>query len=155
MKLACPNCGGTDVQYHYGTRTAMYWPHIYHDGVLEDNDPNISTEYYTCCKCHHKFYIKAQHGDIIECEDQGRELIVPVIEADLTAGTSVTAYVPQQASTAIGIIDLNNSPVRAKYQWEVDIEELQKEVASIKESLARLDKDLHLIKTLTFNDWER
>lgn len=48
IKVCCPHCGESDYMENYSTRTAMYYPPIYKDGVNINHDKNRTT---TCCTC--------------------------------------------------------------------------------------------------------
>lgn len=47
----CPHCNASYYMEKYSTRTAMYFPPIYKDGVNINPDRNISTVYCTCMNC--------------------------------------------------------------------------------------------------------
>lgn len=46
--ITCPHCGESYYQENYSTRTAVYYPPIYKNGVNINPDQNTTT---TCCHC--------------------------------------------------------------------------------------------------------
>jgi hypothetical protein len=55
--IKCPYCGKSYYQEHYSTRTAVYYPPIYKDGVNVNPDRNTTKTKCTCLECNHYFYI--------------------------------------------------------------------------------------------------
>ena len=51
----CPNCGSSFYREDYRTRTAVYCPPIYKDGVNINPDKNKVTIHCTCMNCGNKF----------------------------------------------------------------------------------------------------
>lgn len=51
----CPYCGESYYAENYSTTTAMYWAPIYKNGVLMNENPNITTTHCTCCNCGKSF----------------------------------------------------------------------------------------------------
>ena len=51
----CPYCGESYYAENYSTTTAMYWTPIFKNGVLINENPNITTTYCTCCNCGKSF----------------------------------------------------------------------------------------------------
>ena len=47
----CPHCGESYYMENYSTRTALYYPPIYKDGVNINPDRNTTTVYCTCMNC--------------------------------------------------------------------------------------------------------
>lgn len=47
----CPHCGESYYMENYNTRTCLYYPPIYKDGVNINPDRNITTTYCTCMNC--------------------------------------------------------------------------------------------------------
>ena len=133
----CPNCGSTTVEYRYSTSTLMGYSQIIKDGEWQNCDPNWHTSYYTCCKCHHRFHIREQYGKIVDVTDEGQEQEIPIIEMPLTVSndtyTSIeteTLYIPNVSGTEV------------KYQWQIDIEDLQRQMKEVKEALERLEVNM-------------
>ena len=133
----CPNCGSTTVEYKYSTSTLMGYSQIIKDGEWQNCDPNWHTSHYTCCKCHHRFHIREQYGKIVDVTDEGQEQEIPIIEMPLTVSndtyTSIeteTLYIPNVSGTEV------------KYQWQIDIEDLQRQMKEVKEALERLEVNM-------------
>ena len=53
--IKCPNCGESYYMEHYSTRTAMYYPPVWKNGVNINPDKNTTTTYCTCMNCHKNF----------------------------------------------------------------------------------------------------
>lgn len=51
----CPYCGESYYAENYSTTTAMYWAPIFKNGVLINENPNITTTHCTCCNCGKSF----------------------------------------------------------------------------------------------------
>lgn len=51
----CPNCKKSYYEELYSTCTAMYWTPIYKDGVLINENPNITTVHCRCVNCGKEF----------------------------------------------------------------------------------------------------
>lgn len=83
--IKCPNCGESYYTEHYSTTTAIGWSAVYKDGVLQNNNPNISTSYCTCCKCGHDFYYTEQYGEVQDIVDQGKKPEVPTLNVPINA----------------------------------------------------------------------
>lgn len=47
----CPHCGESYYMEKYSTRTAVYYPPIFKDGININPDRNITTTYCTCMNC--------------------------------------------------------------------------------------------------------
>jgi len=52
----CPRCGKSYYRENYRTRTAMYFPPIYKDGVNVNPDRNIESVACTCMECGMDFH---------------------------------------------------------------------------------------------------
>jgi hypothetical protein len=52
---ACPHCGASYYMENYSTRTCMYYPPIYKDGVNINPDRNKTTTHCTCITCGKEF----------------------------------------------------------------------------------------------------
>ena len=131
----CPNCDSTTVQYRYATSTLMGYSQIIKDGEWQGSDPNWHTSHYICCECHHKFYIREQYGKIVDVIDDGEEAVVPVLKVPINK--------PDSSSITSATIKVdNNVSTRIKYQWQVDIEELQRQMKEVKEALERLEVNM-------------
>lgn len=53
--IHCPHCGKSFYEELYSTRTALYYPPIYKDGVNINTDCNKSTTYCRCLNCGEDF----------------------------------------------------------------------------------------------------
>lgn len=51
----CPYCGESYYAENYSTTTAMGWIPIYKNGVLINDNPNITTTHCTCRNCGKSF----------------------------------------------------------------------------------------------------
>ena len=130
----CPNCSCTRVQFLYKTSTLMGYAQIINNGEVESRDPNWHTSYYTCCECHHRFHIRERYGEIEEIEDDGTTEVVPIADIPI----SVTG----ETSTDTLTINVSNEyKNQIKYQWELDIEELQHKVKEIQTELDQLKEE--------------
>ena len=51
INYLCPHCGESYYMENYRTRTCMYFPPIYKDGVNINPDKNTTTVHCTCMNC--------------------------------------------------------------------------------------------------------
>lgn len=51
INYLCPHCGESYYMENYSTRTCMYFPPIYKDGVNINPDKNTTTVHCTCMNC--------------------------------------------------------------------------------------------------------
>lgn len=65
-KIICPSCGTSYYAEKYSTRTAVYYPAIFKDGVNVNPDGNVSTTYCECINCHYEFHYTTQYGKVQE-----------------------------------------------------------------------------------------
>lgn len=63
-EVKCPRCGESYYMVNYSTRTAMYYPPIYKDGVNVNPDGNIETTVCTCLNCHYEFEYQTRYGEL-------------------------------------------------------------------------------------------
>lgn len=49
--IKCPNCGESYYRENYSTRTALYYPPIWKNGVNINPDRNTTTTHCTCINC--------------------------------------------------------------------------------------------------------
>ena len=47
----CPHCGKSHYAVHYSVSTLVGWTPIYKDGVLMNQNPNVTTTYCNCLNC--------------------------------------------------------------------------------------------------------
>ena len=130
----CPNCGSTTVEYRYSTSTLMGYSQIIKDGEWQNCDPNWHTSYYTCCECHHKFHMRRQYGKIVDVIDEGQEQKIPIVEMPLTVSDDTYTTAPIDTLYVSGTTE-----TEVKYQWQIDIEDLQRQMKEVKEALQRLE----------------
>ena len=69
--------------------------------------------------------------------DEGQEQKIPVVEMPLTVSNDTyttveteTLYIPNVSGTEV------------KYQWQIDIEDLQRQMKEVKEALERLEVNM-------------
>ena len=55
MNIKCPYCGESYYMEKYSTRTCVYYPPIYKNGVNINTDKNTTTTYCTCMNCNKDF----------------------------------------------------------------------------------------------------
>ena len=132
----CPHCGGTRVQYKHSMSTAMGFVQIINNGVWEDCDPNYHTSFYFCCKCHHNFYIREQYGKVVDVVDEGETKEIPIESTPINVSDNTTEIT---ASTLTINTGKNANDIQMKYQWQIDIEDLQRQMKEVKEALQRLE----------------
>ena len=141
MNITCPNCGASHYIEHFSHCTAVYYPPVYKDGVNTNPDGNVTTTYCTCYECNHNFKVEFQYGEIVNSIDCGPASIPPTSDVPIN-GTTVEnsdKYTPVETKVATATIDIKTGEhLRTKYQWELDIEELQKEVKELKEEVHKL-----------------
>jgi len=58
VKHLCPHCGESYYMEKYRTRTAVYYPPIYKDGVNINPDKNVTTVACECMNCGKEFSYK-------------------------------------------------------------------------------------------------
>lgn len=139
MNIKCPNCGTSWYTQHYSTTTAIGWEQTYKDGIPQNNNPNISTTYCTCCKCKHDFHYKEQYGEIIETIDDGEKPPIPTINVPLTFASDFEHY-----ETKIPIEQLLapsssvENEIKFDFATHADIERLEKEIHELREEIYKL-----------------
>lgn len=62
--IKCPKCNISKYMKKYTTRTAMYFPPIYENGVNINPDKNISTTVCLCLNCNEIFSYQECNGEI-------------------------------------------------------------------------------------------
>lgn len=131
--IKCPNCGESYYSEGVTTRTLMYFPPVYKDGVNVNPDKNISTTRCECMACHHYFYIRSRGGETwVEPSDEVAKS-VPVIDASITEfyPTEITTSLPVETAT----IHMDENQVKLRYGWEIEIEKLKERVAELERLL--------------------
>lgn len=63
-KIECPKCGESYYIDRYSTRTAMYYPPVWKDGVNVNPDGNITTHVCECLNCGNSFSYQERYGDV-------------------------------------------------------------------------------------------
>ena len=139
--IKCPNCGASHYSEGPSMRTAVYYPPVWKDGVNTNPDRNTTTTKAHCYECNYDFIIKECAGEVWTEQGQYNPPKSP-LNGDITAGAyTTTEYVPIEAQTKIATATINletGEAMRQKYQWEVDIEELQKQVKELKNEISTL-----------------
>lgn len=134
----CPNCGNSSYIEHYCTRTLLYCPPVWENGVNKNPDSNIETHYCTCKKCRHKFHFEIQYDKIINIVDDGEEIPVPTLELPINA-TGGTLSVPIINEMG-GTLSVPTAPT-PKIEVKVDtIERLANLCQELKEDILELKK---------------
>ena len=124
--IVCPNCGESYYAERYSTRTAMYYPAIWKDGVNQNPDGNIATTYCECINCHYEFSYKTQYDKIIDIA-LGRK-IEPTPTIDWTINN---------LSNSNTTIDINtvylptNIAITQEESREEEIKRLEREIKSL------------------------
>lgn len=133
MEITCPNCGVSHYSVRYTSTTAMGWIQTYKDGVPQNDNPNISTTFCTCCNCKHNFHYQVQYGKVIDIVDDGKLPEVPVIELD---------DLTQTTDTDIEYEKLVVKPSECKNEIEIPIQlqvdKILKELEEVKEEIKEL-----------------
>lgn len=137
MEITCPNCGVSHYSVRYTSTTAMGWIQTYKDGVPQNDNPNISTTFCTCCNCKHNFHYRVQYGEVIDIVDDGKLPEVPVIELDDLTKTTDTDI--EYAKLVVKPSECKNE-IEIPIQLQVDkilkeLEEVKEEIKELKGSL--------------------
>ena len=123
--IKCPNCGESHYEQRYSTRTAMYFPPIYKDGININEDRNTTTYYCSCCACHHNFRYSQCGEDISDIVDEGLVEEPPLITDSLTSSSST----PISNTITIKNLNVNASPSISDLQEA--IKDLQAQIAAL------------------------
>ena len=83
--IKCPYCGESYYQEHYSTCTCLGWTPIYKNGVLINENPNITTTHCTCCACGKSFTYSNKDENQHNTLSASLDCIVPRSDADLTS----------------------------------------------------------------------
>jgi hypothetical protein len=122
------------------TCTAVYYPPVWKDGVNINPDRNTTTTKAHCYECNYDFVIKSCGGET--WTEQG-QYNPPEPPSDVNITVVPSDYVPIETETAIATINIKTEEiVRDKYQWEIDIEDLQRQMKEVKEALQRLEVNM-------------
>ena len=136
--IKCPNCGESHYQYHYSVTTAMGWAQVYKDGILQDSNPNVSTNYCTCCECGHDFYYTEQYGEIQSIIDLGKKPEGPTLNVPINASST-------EEVSKVKAEDVLFMPVKGETTVTIPT---NKDIADIKEQIVNIKKELDEIKKL-------
>lgn len=72
-KRKCPKCDSLAANIGTSMSTCMGYSSYYDDdGNYVNNNPNITTRYYTCRKCGTSYFIREQYGKIIPVKKEGK-----------------------------------------------------------------------------------
>lgn len=124
--IKCPNCGASHYMEGPSQRTLLYCPPIWKDGVNQNPDTNITTTEAHCLDCNFDFEIKEQNGEtwtVLKSYNPPP----PNSNIDITAKTEQVPMDNMSLGTATINIETGEA-MRQKYQWEVDIEDLQSKI---------------------------
>lgn len=77
----CPHCGESYYQENYSTCTCIGWTPVYKNGVLMNENPNITTTYCTCCNCGKSFSYSNKDKDTMQAS---LDCVIPRTDANLT-----------------------------------------------------------------------
>ena len=136
--IKCPHCGASHYSEGPSMRTAVYYPPVWKDGVNINPDRNVTTTEAHCYECNYDFIIKLC-GEEVWTEEIKFNPPQPPIDINITAIPN--SYVPIEAQTQIATATINletGESMRQKYQWEIDIEELQEQVKELKNEISTL-----------------
>lgn len=128
--IKCPNCGESYYSEKYSTRTAMYYPAIWKDGVNQNPDGNVSTTYCECINCHYEFSYQTQYGKIFNVTLGKKVTPVETIDwaiNDFSKGNMTADTITMNLPTTI-----RYDQSRAR---EDEIARLEKEIESLKQQL--------------------
>lgn len=138
--ITCPNCGESYYAEKYSARTAMYYPAIWHDGVNQNPDGNITTTYCECINCHYAFYYKEQYGKVIETVLEGKITLVPTIDTPINADQAL-----EEAVINADYINMKPSydfskaiTADTKQLRDAEIARLEQEIKSLQDQLAEI-----------------
>jgi len=139
----CPNCGNSSYMEHYCTRTLLYCPPIWENGVNKNPDSNIETHYCTCKKCRHKFHFEIQYDKIINTVDDGEEIPVPTIDLPIN-GTdemlSVLTVPTSKITVPTSKIEVEVTSIQKPIERLTKLfQELKEEVLELKELVSKHD----------------
>lgn len=136
--IKCPHCGASHYSEGPSMRTAVYYPPVWKNGVNINPDRNVTTTEAHCYECNYDFIIKSC-GEEVWTEEIKFNPPQPPIDINITAAPN--AYIPIEAQTQIATATINletEEPICQKYQWEIDIEELQEQVKELKNEISTL-----------------
>lgn len=132
-KIVCPNCGESYYTEKYSTRTAVYYPAVWKDGVNQNPDGNVTTTYCECINCHYSFSYKEQYGKIIEVTLGEKLTPVPTIAQALNNFS--------QGNTIVDVA-FTHLPTNIVYTQEnareTEIKRLEQQIESLKDQLAEV-----------------
>lgn len=133
--VICPNCGESYYAEKYSTRTAVYYPAVWKEGINQNPDGNITTTYCECINCHYGFYYREQYGKIIETILDGKITPVPTVRAWALENTTINAdYLNMKPS-----YDFSNAiKIDTKQLRDAEIVRLEQEIKSLQDQLAEV-----------------
>lgn len=138
--IVCPNCGESYYAEKYSTRTAVYYPAIWKDGVNQNPDGNVTTTYCECINCHYAFYYKVQYGKVIETVLEGKIIPVPTIDTPINA-----EHLLDEAVINADYINMKPSydfshaiKANSKQLRDAEIVRLEQQIKSLQDQLAEV-----------------
>lgn len=135
--IRCPHCGASHYSEGPSMCTAVYYPPIWKDGVNTNPDGNVTTTKAHCCECNYDFIIKTQYDKVWTELGKYNPPKAPL-------DTNIT--VPIETHLATATINVKtNQPVRTQYQWEIDIEEMKKEIKELKQQIEMLAREVYAL----------
>lgn len=141
--IKCPNCGASHYMEGPSQRTLVYYPPIWKDNINTNPDMNVTTTEAHCLECNFDFEIKEQNGKtwtILKSYNPPP----PKPDIDITAKTEQVPMNNMFLGTAT--IDIETGEMmRQKYQWEIDIENLQNKILLIQNNIIDLTNEISKI----------
>ena len=124
MHVKCPNCGESYYAVKYSTRTAMYFPAIYKDGINQNPDGNITTTQCECINCHYMFSYRERYGKVL----------------DVTLGEKVNPdwAINDFSNSSITVPTTETITITQEDSRNAEIERLKREIESLKDRLAEV-----------------
>lgn len=140
--ITCPNCGASHYMEGPSQRTLMYFPPIWENGINKNKDMNVTTTKAHCCECNFDFEIKEQEGRVWTIL-KSYNPPPPTSDIDITARTDEYVPIENQTQTAVATINIDTGEtMRQRYQWEIDIEQLQERVTKLQSDVIYLTGEI-------------
>ena len=131
--IVCPNCGESYYAEKYSTRTAMYYPAIWKEGINQNPDGNITTTYCECINCHYSFYYEEQYGKIINTVLGTKVVPVPVINIPINGPTNIV-----KTDDSFTISTTGNITITSEQSRDAEIKRLEQQIESLKLQLQEI-----------------
>ena len=124
--IKCPNCGESYYSEKYSTRTAMYYPTIWKNGVNQNPNGNITTTYCECINCHYEFSYQTQYGKIFNIQLGKKVTPVEIID------WAINDFSNSNTTTDTITMNLPTAQSRAR---EDEIARLKRKIESLEQQL--------------------